>query len=96
MAIYMAIWNICFGVLTQDDPLQAFRNKYMPAAYQSAKVREFTNLRQGAMSVSEYEVKFDQLSRYAMHLAATEQDKCTKFEDGLRLEIKKGISIRDM
>ena len=48
------------------------------------------------MTVSEYEVKFDQLSRYAMHLVATEQDKCTKFEDGLRLEINKGISTRDM
>ena len=48
------------------------------------------------MSVSEYEVKFDQLSRYAMHLVATEEDKCTKFEEGLRLEIKKGISTRDM
>ena len=48
------------------------------------------------MSVAEYEVKFDQLSRYAMHLVATKLDKCTKFEDGLRLEIKKGISARDM
>ena len=48
------------------------------------------------MTVAEYEVKFDQLSRYAMHLVATKQDKCTKFEDGLRLEIKKGVSTRDM
>ena len=48
------------------------------------------------MSVAEYEVKFDQLSRYAMHLIATEQDKCEKFEDGLWMEIKKGISIWDM
>ena len=31
-----------------------------------------------------------------MHLVTTEQDKCTKFEDGLRLEVKKGISTRDM
>ena len=68
----------------------------MPAAYKNAKVKEFTNLREGAMSVAEYEVKFDQLSRYALHLVATEQDKCNKFEDGLRLEIKKGISTRDM
>ena len=48
------------------------------------------------MTVAEYEVKFDQLSRYAMHLVATEQDKCNKFEAGLRMEIKKGISARDM
>ena len=48
------------------------------------------------MTVVEYEVKFDQLSWYAIHLVATEQDKCTKFEDGLHLEIKKGIFVRDM
>ena len=68
----------------------------MPATYRNAKIREFTNLRQGAMSVAEYEAKFDQLSRYAMHLVATEQDKCNKFEDGLRIEVKKDISVRDM
>ena len=83
-------------VLSYEDFLQDFQNKYMAAAYRNAKVREFTNLRQGMMSVTEYEVKFDQLSRYAIHLIATEQDKCSKFEDGLQLEIKKGISTRDM
>ena len=46
-------------VLSYEDFLQAFRNKYMPAAYRNAKVREFTNLKQGVMSVAEYEVKFD-------------------------------------
>ena len=48
------------------------------------------------MTVAEYEVRFDQLSCYAMHLIATEQDKCGKFEDWLRMEIKKGISVWDM
>ena len=83
-------------ILTYDDFLRAFQNKYMPAAYQNVKVREFINLKQGTMTVAEYEVKFDQLSRYAMHLIATKQDKCDKFEDRLRMEIKKGISVRDM
>ena len=48
------------------------------------------------MTIAEYEVKFDQLSRYAMILVATEQDKYNKFEAGLRMEIKKGISVSDM
>ena len=68
----------------------------MSAAYQNAKVWEFTNLTQGVMTIAEYEVKFDQLSRYVMHLVASEQDKCNKFEAGLHMEIKKGISARDM
>ena len=48
------------------------------------------------MTIAEYEVKFDQLSCYEMHLIATEQDKCNKFEAGLRMEIKRGISAHDM
>ena len=83
-------------IITYDDFLRAFRTKYMPAAYQNAKGQEFTNLTQGVMIVVEYEVKFDQLSRYAMHLVASEQDKCNKFKGGLQMEIKKGISARDM
>ena len=68
----------------------------MPAAYQIVKVEEFINLTQGMMTIAEYEVKFDQLSRYTMHLVASEQDKCNKFEAGLRMEIKKGILAHDM
>ena len=46
-------------ILTYDDFLRAFQNKYMPAAYRNVKVREFTNLKQGTMTVAEYEVRFD-------------------------------------
>ena len=31
-----------------------------------------------------------------MHLVTTKQDKCNKFEDALRMEIKKGISVCDI
>ena len=76
--------------------MQAFRNKYLPAMYQTAKVREFTNLRQGKMSVSEYEVKFDQFSRYATHIILSEWTKCIKFKEGLRFGVKNRITADDM
>ena len=45
-------------ILTYDDFLRAFQNKYMSVAYQNVKIREFTNLKQGMMTVTEYKVKF--------------------------------------
>ena len=42
-------------IITYDDFLRAFRTKYMPVAYQNAKVQEFANLTQCVMKVAEYE-----------------------------------------
>ena len=34
------------------------------------------NLKQNNMSIADYEVQFNQLSRYASYMVATERDKC--------------------
>nr|XP_016470291.1 PREDICTED: uncharacterized protein LOC107792581 [Nicotiana tabacum] len=52
-------------VLTWDDFGKAFRAKYVPHVYCDAKKKEFLNLRQGSMSIAEYQQKFLRLSRYA-------------------------------
>ena len=46
-------------VLTYTDFVQTFRDNYMPLAYQNEKLREFTHLKQGDMTVAQYEVKFN-------------------------------------
>ncbi|CAL8992829.1 unnamed protein product, partial [Prunus brigantina] len=40
------------------------------------------------MSVAEYERKFNELSRFAPELVATEEDRCRRFEGGLWWEIQ--------
>ena len=42
------------------------------------------------MSIMDYEVQFNQLSRYASYMVATERDKCRKFEEGrpMQSEVK--------
>jgi hypothetical protein len=42
-----------------------FRNYHIPTGLMKIKKKEFLSLKQGNMSVSEYRVKFIQLSRYA-------------------------------
>ena len=47
------------------------------------------------MTVADYEVKFNQLSRYASSLVATDRDKCRMFEEGLKYEIRNRITPTD-
>ena len=53
-------------------------------------------LKQNEMTVAEYELKFTQLSVYAMNLVATEEDKCLKFEEGLTYEICSKLTLYDL
>ena len=57
---------------------------------------EFLTLRQGNISVAEYEVKFTQLSHYALAMVATERDRCRRFEEGLKYDIRSKITPTDL
>ena len=48
------------------------------------------------MTVAEYELKFKQLSVYAAHLVATEEEKCLKFEEGLTYKIRSKLTPYDI
>ncbi|MCI95731.1 gag polyprotein-related, partial [Trifolium medium] len=62
------------------------------------KVVEFIELKQGDMSVSEYAGKFEELCRFAPHYNTVEAegDKCVKFENGLRPDIKQLIGFNEI
>ncbi|KAI5338891.1 hypothetical protein L3X38_018163 [Prunus dulcis] len=65
-----------------------FSEQFYPPSYRHAKKSEFLYLKQGSMSVMEYEHKFNELSRFAPELVATEEDRCGRFEEGLWWEIQ--------
>ena len=54
----------------------------MGRIYLSNMRREFHNLKQRKMSVTEYQREFTRFSRYALEMLVTEDEKCRKFEDG--------------
>ncbi|XP_070032188.1 uncharacterized protein [Nicotiana tomentosiformis] len=81
------------SVLTWDDFVKAFRAKYVPHVYCDAKKKEFLNLRQGSMSIAEYQQNFLRLSRYAGGIIDGERDKCRRFEEGLNGYIRKSMAI---
>ena len=83
-------------IITWAEFTQAFYNKYFPASFRRAKEREFLNLKQGDLSVAEYEVKFTKLSRFAPTLVSDETSKCSRFLDGLNLNMRSRVSVLEI
>jgi hypothetical protein len=65
-----------------------FRNHYVPHDTMKLKKKEFTNLRQGSMTVNEYLNSFIQLSRYATEGIYTDEKKQDVFLEGLNDDIQ--------
>nr|XP_033515729.1 uncharacterized protein LOC117280152 [Nicotiana tomentosiformis] len=80
-------------VLTWDDFVKVFRAKYVLPVYCDAKKKVFLNLKQGSMSIAEYQQKFLRLSRYAGGIIDGERDKFRRFEKGLNDYIRKSVAI---
>ncbi|WRX31636.1 Retrotransposon gag domain - like 10 [Theobroma cacao] len=61
-----------------------------------SRAREFETLVQtSSMTVSEYDIKFTQLSRYAPYLVSTEEMKIQRFVDGLVEPLFRAAAYRD-
>jgi hypothetical protein len=61
----------------------AFRAHFMPLEVIKLKKKEFQDMKQGSMSVSEYVTRFTQLSRYAPGDVDTDEKKQECFLNGL-------------
>ena len=76
-----------------------FMSKYFPATATHAKAHEFLKLRQGTMTVMEYEARFIELARFSDDYVATDIAKVRRFENGLELSIRGkivGLRLQDM
>ncbi|KAK2397792.1 cleavage and polyadenylation specificity factor subunit [Trifolium repens] len=84
-------------VLTWTMFKREFLNRYFPMDVRNRKVIEFMELKQGNMTVAEYAAKFESLCRFAPHYNTleAEHDKCMKFENGLRPEVKHLIGFSE-
>jgi len=73
-----------------------FLDIYFPEDVRGKKEIEFLELKQGDMSVTEYAAKFLELAKFYPHYTpdTVEFSKCIKFENGLRVDIKRAIGYR--
>ncbi|KAH0754464.1 hypothetical protein KY290_024734 [Solanum tuberosum] len=87
-------------VVPREEFKMAFLNRFFPLELWEAKLVEFMNLKQGSMSVREYALKFNRLSRYAPHLVADSRSRMNKFvmgvSDLVSEECRSAMLISDM
>ncbi|CAO2190166.1 unnamed protein product [Urochloa humidicola] len=69
--------------ITWQEFRNSFRNHHIPAGLMKLKKKEFIDLKQGGMSVSEYRDKFIQLSHYAPENVDSDEKKQGLFLEGL-------------
>ena len=72
--------------------LDEYKKLYMGRIYLANMRREFHNLRQRQMSVTEYQREFTQLSKYAPEILVSEEEKCRRFEDDLNDHIRAHVT----
>jgi hypothetical protein len=86
-------WETYYNTHTDVDSITwngfkaRFRNHYVPRGTMKLK-KEFTNLRQGSMTVNEYLNSFIQLSRYATEDIDADEKKQDMFLEGLNDDIQ--------
>ncbi|KAH7661241.1 Zinc finger CCHC-type protein [Dioscorea alata] len=70
---------------------EAFHAKYFSMSRRTQMDRQFLSLKQGSMSVEEYEAEFDRLSQFASSLVSDKSSKSRRFVDGLKTHIRRAI-----
>ncbi|XP_017972677.1 PREDICTED: uncharacterized protein LOC108661200 [Theobroma cacao] len=76
-----------------SDFLREFDGQYFTYFHQKEKKREFLSLKQGNLTVEEYEARFNVLMLYVLDLVKSEQDQANYFKEGLRNEIRERMIV---
>jgi hypothetical protein len=72
-----------------------FRSQHVPQGIIKLKKKEFEDLKQGSMTVSEYVTCFTQLSRYAPNNVDIDEKKHACFLNGLNDGLAYALEARD-
>ena len=78
--------------VTWDYFVTEFNTKYVTDDHKESKWKKFLTLRQGKMTVAEYEKDFSRLSKYAPESVLTKKFRCGQFEEGLHESIKRYLT----
>ncbi|KAA0045845.1 gag-protease polyprotein [Cucumis melo var. makuwa] len=76
--------------ITWEQFKENFYAKFFSANVKHAKLQEFLNLEQGDMTVEQYDVEFDMLSRFSPDVVRDEAARTEKFVRALDLSLHEG------
>ncbi|KZV48576.1 Pol polyprotein, partial [Dorcoceras hygrometricum] len=65
----------------------AFYQRFFPVYYRKDKGEEFSNLRQGPLTIEEYVSKFTSLLKFAPHVAISDEAQADQFINGLNPDV---------
>ncbi|XP_073137707.1 uncharacterized protein [Henckelia pumila] len=83
------------GVATWDEFRTAFHKLYFAPALRQTKTSELLGLRQGSMSIEEYQLKFFELLPYCPQISDSTEAKYNLFLQGLNPEIHDRVAVGD-
>ena len=83
---------LLLDLVTWDYFVTEFNTKYVTNDYKDSKWKQFLTLRQGKLTVAEYEKEFSRLSKYAPESVLNENFRCRQFEEGLLESLKRYLT----
>ncbi|KAL8121526.1 hypothetical protein AgCh_018308 [Apium graveolens] len=83
-------------VITWERFKELFLEKYFPQFVQDQMELKFLKLKQGTMSVVDYESKFEEFSRYVPSYVDTDRKKTKRFQQGLKPWIRGKVAIFEL
>ncbi|MCF8701939.1 retrotransposon gag domain-containing protein [Corynebacterium sp. MC-10] len=81
---------------TWQEFKEAFLDHYLPLEIREARADQFLNLYQGNISVREYSLQFNSLSRYAPNVVATMADRVHRYVDRLDTYLVRDCTIASL
>ncbi|XP_073120601.1 uncharacterized protein [Henckelia pumila] len=81
------------GVATWGEFRTDYQRLYFPSALRQAKTSELLSLRQGTMTIEEYQQKFFDLLSYCPHISDSSIVKYDHFLQGLNPEIHRMVAV---
>ncbi|KAM6587512.1 hypothetical protein CsatA_010117 [Cannabis sativa] len=81
------------SVMTWDEFKKLFEEKFYNVAVRTSHQEDFVKLTQGKMSVAEYTLEFDRLSKFAGDLVPTDFTRKQKYVRGLNATISRDLKI---
>ncbi|XP_016705283.1 uncharacterized protein [Gossypium hirsutum] len=83
--------NVIWGFFQEE-----LRKKYISERFMDQKRKEFLDLKQGRMTVTEYEKEFVRLSKYARECVSSKAKMCRRFEDRLNEDIRLSVGVLEL
>ncbi|XP_070047261.1 uncharacterized protein [Nicotiana tomentosiformis] len=79
---------VCAATLTWQQFSVVFLKKLVPRSRRNELHRQFVRLRQGNMSLMQYEMRFSDLARHAIWLVPMDRERMMSFIDGLTYQLQ--------